>query len=236
MFQEANVFANMENNYSGVLDHSFNNVPSSLPFYPHSQETFVHSQMTFDTHPPSHNFSAADNPFRGSRYRQDGKCWNNVPAVSSSSAAGRSVSARRVIDPPDGFIYQIQFKRAHRNFVLSPSAPRDILPGDFVKVEADRGEDMGIVLAKCPVESFEEVVPTAGYRGRGFSSGHGERKYLYRVATTEERAALVLKVKDEDKALEVTTILSFLCKKLQFFYSIDYQRKSCGARLANECS
>lgn len=97
----------------------------------------------------------------------------------------------------------MQFKRAHRNFILAPSAPRDIIPGDFVKVEADRGEDMGIVLAKCPVDSFEEVIPTAGYRGRGFSSGQGERKYLYRLATAEERNSLTMKVADEEHTLEV---------------------------------
>jgi hypothetical protein len=72
-----------------------------------------------------------------------------------------------------------------------------------VKVEADRGEDMGIVLAKIPMESFEEVIPTAGYRGRGFSSGQGERKYLFRRATNDERASLVSKVYDEERALEV---------------------------------
>ena len=79
------------------------------------------------------------------------------------------------------------------------------MPGDFVKVEADRGEDMGIVLAKIPADCFEEVVPTAGYRGRGFSTGQGEKKYLFRVATAEERAALQNKVNEEEKALEVRT-------------------------------
>ena len=77
------------------------------------------------------------------------------------------------------------------------------MPGDFVKVEADRGEDMGIVLNKSMVCDFEEVMPTAGYRGRGFSSGQGEKKYLFRLATAEERAALVTKVEDEERALEV---------------------------------
>ena len=77
------------------------------------------------------------------------------------------------------------------------------MPGDFVKVEADRGEDMGIVLSKIPIDQFEEVVPTAGYRGRGFSCGQGEKKYLYRLATYEERNALAIKVQDEERALEV---------------------------------
>lgn len=129
---------------------------------------------------------------------------NNTLASNYS----RSPVGKKIPYPIDGYIYQVQFKRAHRNFVLSPSAPRDVLPGDFVKVEADRGEDMGIVLAKCPLDSFEEVIPTAGYRGRGFASGHGERKYLYRLATAEERASLAVKVNDEERALEVS-ILKF---------------------------
>lgn len=65
---------------------------------------------------------------------------------------------------------------------------------------------MGIVLAKIPAESFEEVIPTAGYRGRGFSSGQGERKYLYRRANSEERVLLAHKVADEEKALQVLLI------------------------------
>ena len=72
-----------------------------------------------------------------------------------------------------------------------------------MKVEADRGEDMGIVLNKSLVCDFEEVMPTAGYRGRGFSSGQGEKKYLYRLATMEERVALAAKVEDEERTLEV---------------------------------
>jgi hypothetical protein len=62
---------------------------------------------------------------------------------------------------------------------------------------------MGIVLAKIPVDGFEEVIPTAGFRGRGFSSGQGEKKYLFRRATSEERALLPIKVQDEEFALQV---------------------------------
>ncbi len=106
----------------------------------------------------------------------------------------------------------MQFKRAHKNYILAPSAPRDIIPGDFVKVEADRGEDMGVVLAKIPEEAFEEVIPTAGYRGRGFSSGQGEKKYLFRLATPEEKANLAVKVCEEEKALDVSNLPSLLVK------------------------
>jgi hypothetical protein len=153
--------------------------------------------------------------------------WPSVPP-STPGGFGTAKSPKhqqpRNTIPPDGFIYQVQlfciflcfpssnlfyhmqvqFKRAHKNYILAPSAPRDIIPGDFVKVEADRGEDMGIVLAKIPVEDFEEVIPTAGYRGRGFSSGQGEKKYLFRLATPDERASLTSKVQEEERALEVS--------------------------------
>ena len=62
---------------------------------------------------------------------------------------------------------------------------------------------MGIILAKIPAETFEEVIPTAGYRGRGFSAGSGEKKYLFRLANLEEKATLQSKVYDEERALQV---------------------------------
>jgi hypothetical protein len=62
---------------------------------------------------------------------------------------------------------------------------------------------MGVVLSKIPFEQFEEVMPTAGYRGRGFATGHGERKLILRLATTEEKASLARKVYDEEVSLQV---------------------------------
>jgi hypothetical protein len=80
---------------------------------------------------------------------------------------------------------------------------------------------MGIVLSRSLASEFEEVIPTAGYRGRGFSSGQGERKFLFRLANAEERAALVMKVQDEERALEVNVlslVLMFLiCALIPLF-------------------
>jgi hypothetical protein len=109
----------------------------------------------------------------------------------------------------DGYIYLVRFKRAHRAFILSPTSTRDIQPGMFVKVEADRGEDLGIVLAKLPAQDYEEEIPTAGYRGRGFSSGIGERKFIIRLATPHEKLLIAEKVEEEEKVLAV--ILLFDC-------------------------
>ena len=49
--------------------------------------------------------------------------------------------------------YQVQFKRSHRCLILSVSAPQGIKPGDFVIVEADRGEDLGVVVSMAPRDS-----------------------------------------------------------------------------------
>lgn len=81
-----------------------------------------------------------------------------------------------------------------------------------MKVEADRGEDMGVVVSKVPAKDFEEFVPTAGYRGRGFSSGQGEKKFIYRFATSEEKSQLKSKVRDEEKTLQVRNV-GFHCPK-----------------------
>ena len=106
--------------------------------------------------------------------------------------------------PVDGFVYLVRFKRAHRCFIIAPEAPRNIMPGSFVKVEADRGEDLGIVLAKIPIEHYVPEVATAGYRGRGFSSGQGERKNIIRFATPHEKQMIGEKVEDEERVLQVS--------------------------------
>lgn len=58
-------------------------------------------------------------------------------------------------------------------------------------------------MSKVHAKEFNEAMPTAGYRGRGFASGAGEKKLILRLATAEERAALIDKVRDEEKALQV---------------------------------
>lgn len=103
----------------------------------------------------------------------------------------------------DGFIYKVHFKRAPRNFVLAPQAPRTLKVGDYVKVEADRGEDLGCIVAKIAVNEFKEFQPTAGYRGRGFSTGQTEKKFLTRIANIDEMYQLLQKFRDEADVLRV---------------------------------
>ena len=48
-----------------------------------------------------------------------------------------------------------------------------------------------------------ESTPTAGYRGRGYNSNPGERKWLYRLATAMERLQIADKLHDEQQAMAV---------------------------------
>jgi hypothetical protein len=124
-------------------------------------------------------------------------------AVVTSKSQSKDKVRAKYDEAIDGFMYQVRFKRAHKTFVLSPSAPRNIQPGMFVKVEADRGEDLGVVLAKISVNEYEEEIPTAGYRGRGFSSGVTDHKYILRLANSLEKAQIAEKVEEEESVLEV---------------------------------
>jgi hypothetical protein len=66
-------------------------------------------------------------------------------------------------------------------------------------------------VSKIPAKDFKDFEPTAGYRGRGFCTGQTTKKQILRLATLQERASLIEKVRDEDIALQV--VLYFLFRK-----------------------
>jgi hypothetical protein len=71
-------------------------------------------------------------------------------------------------------------------------------------VEADRGEDLGLVRDRIHVSEYEEDKHTAGHRGRGFALGSGgELKSVLRLATMEERSLISEKVAEEEVTLQV---------------------------------
>eukprot|EP00980_Cylindrotheca_fusiformis_P028475 scaffold22603_cov116-Cylindrotheca_fusiformis.AAC.4 len=108
--------------------------------------------------------------------------------------------------PVQKSVYSVKFKRTQRNFVIGPRLNRDLKIGTYVKVEADRGEDLGIVVGKVPCEkrsSFRGeigVVPaTTGASG----SGSSESKRIIRLATHDEVSLLVVKREEEDELLKI---------------------------------
>jgi cell fate regulator YaaT (PSP1 superfamily) len=106
----------------------------------------------------------------------------------------------------DGFVYQVQFKYASKYYLLAPSAidagPWNhqslfIKNGDYVTVEADRGYDIGVVIAKSPLDGFKENRLAIG------RSNSGDYKHVLRIATQEELRIFILKKIEEERAAEV---------------------------------
>jgi hypothetical protein len=100
-------------------------------------------------------------------------------------------------------IYNIKFKRSQRNFVLSERITRDIKIGTYVKVEADRGEDLGIVFGVVPIEKFRPK-PSAGEGDESSQSNSiGNLKRIMRVATNDEISLLEVKNEEEEELLKI---------------------------------
>lgn len=56
--------------------------------------------------------------------------------------------------------------------------------GDYVKVEADRGEDLGMVVHTFPVPEAGRPLPVTAGQKRGF--GQFEKEHIIRAATEDE--------------------------------------------------
>lgn len=56
--------------------------------------------------------------------------------------------------------------------------------GDYVKVEADRGEDLGVVVQIFPVPEAGRPLPATAGQKRGF--GQFEKEHIIRAATEDE--------------------------------------------------
>ncbi|KAL7580976.1 hypothetical protein ACA910_005790 [Epithemia clementina (nom. ined.)] len=105
-------------------------------------------------------------------------------------------------------VYSVKFKRTQRNFVLGPRITRDLKIGTYVKVEADRGEDLGIVVGKVPADKFNFASRTQYTAGMGPPGGMGgssaaDLKRIIRLATHDEVSLLGIKREEEDELLKI---------------------------------
>jgi len=131
---------------------------------------------------------------------------------SSSMGHGPSYGANSHHLPTAGatmqapkIVYNVKFKRTQRTFEIGPRLNRDLKVGTYVKVEADRGEDLGIVIgkAKNPLNrstSFGNGVGDMPTAGAGVS---GDLKKIIRLATHDEVGLLIMKRDEEDELLKV---------------------------------
>lgn len=176
--------------------------PLSIP-----QENMEMEMKSFEDESRNLTGYATPTNRHGNYNHLNGNMASNQLLMPSPSPRSKYSSPRMYqpldVELTDGYVYQVHFKRAHRNFVVATSSLLMVKVGDFVKVEADRGEDMGIVVSKVPTQNFQEFIPTAGYRGRGFGSGQGEKKCILRLCGENERHQLLDKVRDEERSLRV---------------------------------
>lgn len=126
---------------------------------------------------------------------------------------GRAASSGSVSSGPR-VVYTVKFKRTQRSFIPGPRVTRDLKTGCYVKVEADRGEDLGIIIGKIPAEkfntagksSFRSSELTAGVMppSAGVSvPGAGDLKRIIRNATHDEVGLLAVKRDEEEELLKI---------------------------------
>lgn len=147
--------------------------------------------------------------------------FGNRPHSSSTSSLERLQAIPQFVgsEAPSApanprVVYNVKFKRTQRSFISGPRAPRDIKIGCYVKVEADRGEDLGFVVSRIPAEKFNasgrsNFRVSAGVDGTDSSSSAplsgsaADLKRVVRLATREEVALIAAKREEEDELLKI---------------------------------
>lgn len=169
---------------------------------------------------PAHNGTHLDqgpytvydsgNHLRGSMGH--GSMLDPLPSHYGLDAAHHLPTAGAALPMPK-VVYNVKFKRTQRSFVLGPRISRDLKIGTYVKVEADRGEDLGIVIAKLPMEKFNAsgratFRPGAGEMSiipppTGLGAAGADLKRIIRLATHDEVSLLAIKKEEEEELLKV---------------------------------
>lgn len=99
----------------------------------------------------------------------------------------------------NGKIYQVQFKGTVKYFILGAQAPPATAAGEFVVVEADRGEDIGIITEVLAMKTFIErrYVSKTAVDDEDSTIGR-----IIRSATVAERQSLADKYHDEQNVMQ----------------------------------
>ena len=93
--------------------------------------------------------------------------------------------------------YQVMFKKPRQEIFVGYDDRFKI--GEYVKVEADRGEDLGKLVAIWSSEKFNNWLKSGGHNERSLSKFH---KRMLRLANQEELDMMIQKSADEEIALE----------------------------------
>ena len=110
----------------------------------------------------------------------------------------------------DGFVYEVRFKRSCRYFLRSKIdslAPAQIHIGCYVNVEADRGQDVGLLIAMTPLTEF---VARSGKTTAGGGRIRHDEKRVLRASTEVEVDSLHEKTLQEEGVVQY---IQNLCKQ-----------------------
>lgn len=104
----------------------------------------------------------------------------------------------------DETVCQVQFKRKTRYFILG-NPPCRVSLGDVVKVEADRGEDLGTVKSIMSFQTYLEIRRQMEYKidHNKDEEASFELKKLFRLATPQEKMQLNSKFNEELLVIQV---------------------------------
>ena len=114
--------------------------------------------------------------------------------------SGRNISRKNQKQGSDGEprYYQVEFKHPRQEIFVGYDDRFKV--GDHVKVEADRGEDLGRLAAIWSHSQFHEWLAQGGQSERSLSKYH---KRMLRLATKEELAQKARKEIEEESALQL---------------------------------
>jgi hypothetical protein len=131
-----------------------------------------------------HTFDVTEDKDKLMRLRMDSSYNNQVHSASTAAAHQHQQHAGM----SQQYVYHVKFKYTHRYYLVKPNI-RHIKVGDYVKVEADRGEDLGWISEQVPATRFWAI--------RYAAISKKVLKYILRLATPEECSMLVAKNIDE---------------------------------------
>ncbi len=152
-------------------------------FIPNSKPTSLFGLGIADNIPQSGKFKVLYTP-------------SNFPMTTNMPVYSPATNNR--VDYWDNFVYTVQFKRSHRYYLLPKAIPGVFSIGTFVKVEADRGEDLGVIIEKIEFEKLR----TGNVRTR---LQNGELKSILYPATVAELAQLKCKSEEERAIVHIAT-------------------------------
>jgi len=114
-------------------------------------------------------------------------------------------------------IFQVQFKVASGNYSVLNTSTANFAVGDYVVVEADRGEDVGVITS-CQLRHVSSFDSLRSENPREESPPRFRQ--IYRFASILERNMLAQKEQDENQAIQVCNVIScylFRCIISLFF-------------------